>query len=272
MGVYEDIIYTVEDPVATITLNRPETLNAWTTRMRAEVRDAIGQAENDRRVVAVVITGAGRGFCSGADMTLLSEVVSDDRAPTEDVPEEPLPDDFAGEFTYLLATQKPVIAAINGPIAGMAVPLVLCCDIRFMAEEAKLITAFAHLGLIAEFGIGWLLPHLVGTGHALDLLFSSRPLTGTEAERIGLVQKALPRDELLPHALAYVRDLAEKSSPRSLAIIKRQVYTHVTAGLGPAEREAHELMIGTFASPEPSEGIRAFLEKRPPKFGRIGEG
>jgi enoyl-CoA hydratase/carnithine racemase len=273
--VYDEIIYEVRDPVATITLNRPASLNAWTMRMAAEVRHAVAVAEADPAVVGIVVTGAGRAFCAGADMNMLSGL-SDGSADLDsgiaglEVPRrEPLPSDFSGEYTYLLATKKPVIAAINGPIAGMAVPIALCCDLRFMAEDAPLLTAFSQRGLIAEWGIAWLLPRLVGTGHALDLLFSSRRVSGTECAAIGLVNAALPAEEVLPHSIRYVEELAEKCSPLSLSIMKRQVYEQLTASLGPSEKEAQKLMLESFRRPDFKEGVAAFLEKRNPRFERL---
>jgi len=272
---YEQILYEVADPVATITLNRPQSLNAWTQRMAAEVRHAIYRAEADPAVVGIVITGAGRAFCAGADMKMLSSLRDGgdfEPLPPELAvePPEPLPDDFNGEYTWLLAVRKPVIAAINGPIAGMAVPIALCCDLRFMAEDAPLLTAFSQRGLVAEWGIAWLLPRLVGTGHALDLLFSSRRVSGAEAAAMGVVNKALPAGEVLPHSVAYVRQLAENCSPASLAIMKRQVYEQLTRSLGPSEREARQLMVESFRRPDFREGVNSFLEKRPPKFERLG--
>ena len=283
-GVYKEIIYSVEDPVAVITLNRPESLNAWTTRMAAEVRHAVDRAERDRAVVGIVITGAGRAFCAGADMKTLSSLrdggrgdtgpgdfVADDDEDLAVTPAEPRPDDFSGEYTWLMAVQKPVIAAINGACAGMAVPIALACDLRFMAAEAPLLTAFAQRGLIGEWGLAWLLPRLVGTGHALDLMLSSRRVSGEEAAAMGLVNRALPAEEVLPHAVAYVKDLAEKCSPTSMAIMKRQVYEQLTASLGPAEREARKLMIESFGRPDFREGVDSFLAKRPPRFARLGD-
>jgi enoyl-CoA hydratase/carnithine racemase len=274
---YEQIRYEVDDPVATITLNRPEALNAWTDRMGLEVRHAVGQAEHDPRVVGIVITGAGRGFCAGADMRRLSAVSTGDHQA------ETMPGDLAsdpgdvafgedlhdGTHTYLMSVPKPVIAAINGPVAGMAVPIVLACDLRFMAADAVLLTAFAQRGLIAEWGISWLLPRLTGTAVALDLLFSSRKVTGHQAARMGLVNASLPAGEVLGHAQQYVRDLAATSSPASMAIMKRQVYQQVHAGLLAAEREARELMRESFGRPDFAEGVQSFLERRPPRFGRL---
>jgi enoyl-CoA hydratase/carnithine racemase len=153
----------------------------------------------------------------------------------------------------------------------MAVPIALCCDIRFMAEDAPLVTAFAERGLIAEWGISWLLPRIVGPGRALDLLFSSRRVSGTEAAAMGLVNRALPADQVLDHSRQYLEDLAARCAPQSFAIMKRQVYEQLTSSLGPSEREAQRLMVESFGRPDFKEGVSSFLEKRPPRFGRVGD-
>jgi enoyl-CoA hydratase/carnithine racemase len=277
MTSYEEILYQVEDPVATITLNRPSVLNAWTDRMGFEVRHAVGEAEADPRVVGIVLTGAGRGFCAGADIKRLSAISSGDRrseVPGADLVSDPGDPSFGddlhlGTYAYLMSVPKPVIAAINGPVAGMAVPIVLACDLRFMAEDAVLLTAFAQRGLIAEWGIGWLLPRLVGPAVALDLLFSSRKITGVEAAALGVVNAALPRQDVLAHAQSYVRNLAATSSPASMAIMKRQVYQQLHAGLLASEREARNLMIESFGRPDFREGVSSFTERRPPRFDRL---
>ena len=271
-AMYDEILYDVDGPVATITLNRPDALNAWTTHMAAEVRHAMGQAEHDPSVVGIVLTGAGRGFCAGADMNLLSGLSQGARDDawiddgSTDVGRRSWGDDLRGEYTYLMSVAKPIIAAINGPVAGMGVPIALSCDLRFMAEEAVLTTSFSQRGLIAEWGIAWLLPRLAGPAVALDLLFSARKIDGKEAERLGLVNRVLPANEVAPAAQQYVRELAERCSPTSMAIMKRQVYQQLHAGLGPAEREAQALMLETFTRPDFREGVQSYMERRPPKF------
>jgi enoyl-CoA hydratase/carnithine racemase len=274
---YQEIRYEVDDPVATITLNRPAVLNAWTDRMGYEMRHAVARAERDPSVVGIVLTGAGRGFCAGADMNRLAAVSAGERV-TADVPDDlasdpgdpSFGDDLRrGTYTYLMSVPKPVIAAINGPVAGMAVPIALACDLRFMADDAVLTLAFSQRGLVAEWGVSWLLPRLVGSAAALDLLFSSRKVTGTEAAALGLVNAALPRDQVLAHAQHYVRDLAATASPTSMAIMKRQVYQQLHAGLLAAEREARQLMLESFARSDFREGVASFVERRPPRFVRL---
>jgi enoyl-CoA hydratase/carnithine racemase len=301
---YEQIRYEVRDPVATITLDRPEALNAWTGRMGAEVRHAVHRATADAAVVGIVITGAGRGFCAGADLNVLTAIgqagsgsasgsgsdgdgaaaaAGGDAGAGADagqlgvpaelaVPPDPdRPPDLDGEYTYLLACPKPIVAAINGPIAGMAVPIALSCDLRFMAEDAPLVTAFAERGLIAEWGLSWLLARLVGPAVAMDLLISSRRVTGAEAAELGLVNAALPADEVLSHSVAYIERLARRCSPTSISIMKRQIYTQLHAGLGPAEQESQRLMLASFTRPDFAEGVAAFMQKRPPSFARLGD-
>lgn len=273
--MYEQILYEVDDPVATITLNRPEALNAWTNRMGAEVRHAVAQAEADPAVVGVVLTGAGRGFCAGADMNLLTSITEGDtgaaipEALGTEVGQADWGEDLRGEYTYLMSVPKPIIAAINGPVAGMGVPIALACDLRFMADTAVLTTSFSQRGLVAEWGISWLLPRLTGSGVALDLLFSARKVQADEAERVGIVNRVLPAAEVASAAQDYVRDLAARCSPTSLAIMKRQVYQQLHAGLGPAEREAQALMLESFQRPDFPEGVQSYLQKRPPQFERF---
>jgi enoyl-CoA hydratase/carnithine racemase len=273
--MYEQIRYDVSDPIATITLNRPEALNAWTDRMGAEVRHAVARAEGDKSVVVIVLTGEGRGFCAGADLDNLKSISEGQRerdslAELEANPGDPeVGEDFRGTYTYLMSVRKPVIAAINGPVAGMAVPIALACDLRFASDRAVFTTAFSRRGLIAEWGIAWLLPRLVGHAHALDLILSARKIDAAEAERIGLVNRVLPHEELLPFVRDYAEEMAKSCSPASLRIMKRQVYQQLTRELGESEKEAVRLMIESFDRPDFREGVMSFLEKRAPKFERI---
>ena len=275
--MYEQILYDVDDPIATITLNRPERLNAWTNRMGQELRHAIARAEADEAVVAIVLTGAGRGFCAGADLQGLKSLSEGERGSRDDSGLDADPGDsemdrgFRGAYSYFASVRKPVIAAINGPCAGMALPIVLHCDLRFASDRASFTTAFVRRGLIAEWGISWILPRLVGVGHALDLLFSGRKIDAKEAARMGLVNQVVPHEELSKFVREYATELATQSSPASMAIMKRQVYEHLSAPPGDAQDEAFRLMGESFGRPDFREGVASFLEKRPPRFARISE-
>lgn len=275
--MYEEILYEVSDPTAVITLNRPAQLNAWTNRMAAELKHALARAEADRAVVAIVVTGGGRGFCAGADLKVLQGLSRGEGAAA--VPDELAADpgdptagaSFRGAYTYLMSIRKPVIAAVNGPAAGMAIPIIACCDLRFASERATFLTAFPQRGLVAEWGSGWLLPRLIGPANALDLLFSGRAIDAAEALRIGLINRVTAHDDLLAEARRYVEQLADKCSPTAMAIIKRQVYQGLHTTLDEAEREAFRLMVESFSRRDFGEGVQAFLQKRPPRFDRVGD-
>ncbi len=272
--MYEQILYDVDDPAATITLNRPKQLNAWTDQMAAEVKHAVAQAEADPAVFAIVITGADRGFCAGADMKLLQSIQAGTTAAPPSAALDANPgrtdmEDYRGPYSYLSSVRKPVIAAINGPVAGMAVPIIAGCDLRFASDRAIFTTAFSRRGLVAEWGASWLLPRLLGPSHAMDILFSARKFDAAEAERIGLVNRVVPHDDLLAFVRSYVEDMAANCSPTSVSIMKRQVWEQLDGTLGPAERDSMKLMLQSFERPDFKEGVDAFLAKRPPKFERI---
>jgi enoyl-CoA hydratase/carnithine racemase len=262
-----EVLYRVEERVATITLNRPEKLNAWTPRMAEETRAAFMWADADENVQAIVLTGAGRGFCSGADMSRLSSAA----AGTGELPPPPAPltegrqANFAQRYSYVLAVKKPVIAAINGPAAGVGFVITLFCDIRLMAAGAKLTTAFARRGLIAEHGAAWLLPRLIGPMHAFDLLYSARPVEAKEAEVMGLV-RLLPAENFREAAQARAAEIANLSSPRSCRIMKRQVYEGLFQSLAEATAIADRELALCRDTADFREGIAHFMDKRSPNF------
>ncbi|HVP85344.1 MAG TPA: enoyl-CoA hydratase [Rhizomicrobium sp.] len=279
MSTYPDILYDVKDHVATITLNRPERLNAYTPQLANSLRLAMADAAKDTNVRAIVLTGAGRGFCAGADMQVLTGVMSGNRTEAE-AKDDPafaskygpsLDNDFGDmkRFAYFMRIKKPIVAAINGPAAGIGLIMALYADIRFVAENAVLTTSFAQRGLIAEHGISWLLPKLVGPAHALDLLLSARKVSPAEAERIGLVNKMFPQESFHENVMAYVRLLTDTVSPRSMAVMKAQVWKSLFQSFGEALEIADAEMPPSFKWPDFKEGVNHFLEKRPPRFADI---
>ena len=270
---YREILYNVDDRVATITLNRPDKLNAWTAVMGEEVRAAMFAAEADPDV-AIVFTGAGRGFCAGADMSMLSGIASagvsqatqNELHTVETARRDGIREDFNRKYTYFPSIRKPVIGAINGPAAGLGFILALYCDVRLASDTAKFNSAFAKRGLIAEYGVAWLLPKLVGNGHALDILLSARTLDASEALRIGLVNRVYSTPAFLGEVKAYARELAHSVSPRSMAVIKQQVYDGHFQTLLEATKQAEKEMILSLQSDDFKEGVAHFVEKRAANF------
>ncbi len=271
---YEEILYEVNDWIATITLNRPDKLNAWTPRMEQEVRAAMSEAEKDDSVRVIILTGAGRGFCAGADMQVLNtlsteglEAVQRARPQTGDgASQANVRPDFQKQYSYFPAISKPIIAAVNGPAAGLGFVLMLYCDLRFASDQARFGTAFARRGLIAEHGISWMLPRLVGLANALDLLFSARMIDAQEALRMGLVSRLFPHEQLIAETRAYATELATMVSPRSLRVMKEQVYQAQFQTLAEAIEVANAEMLKSFECEDFKEGVAHFLEKRAPVF------
>ena len=272
----QETVYTVSERVATITLNRPDKLNAWTAIMDQEVRASIYAAEGDPNVRVIILTGAGRGFCAGADMSLLGAIAQQGlegyRGPdsflrnTSNGERQNVRPDFQKKYSYFPSIQKPVIAAVNGPAVGLGFILTLYCDLRFASETARFGTAFAKRGLIAEYGLAWMLPRLIGPANALDMLFSARLVDAQEALRMGLVNQVFPQDAFLTSVYAYAKDLANNVSPRSMGIIKTQVYNAMFQTLGEAFETSEEEMVKSLQCEDFKEGVAHFVEKRQPVF------
>jgi enoyl-CoA hydratase/carnithine racemase len=285
---YKEILYTASEGIAVITLNRPDKLNAWTRLMAGEVWDAMHRAADDDAVKVIVLTGAGRGFCAGADMSELEgvtdetvaaldksksyeqrvSVIMEQKTTAELDPENKnnVREDFRKRYSYISAIPKPVIAAVNGPAAGIGFILTLHCDLRFVSDKALFSTAFSKRGLIAEHGVGWILPRIVGLSNALDLLYSSRVIGADEALSIGLVNRVVPADALMDEVGAYALDLASNVSPRSIRVMKRQVYDAQFQTFAEASEASDEELMLSLQSEDFKEGVAHLLEKRAPSF------
>ncbi|HKH87400.1 MAG TPA: enoyl-CoA hydratase-related protein [Acidimicrobiales bacterium] len=265
--------YAVAAPVATITLKRPERLNSWTGRMSLEYRSALAEAAADESVRVIVVTGAGRGFCAGADSEALAGhlerggydagLPDDPPAPGYGVRAE-----FDADLAYHLGIPKPIIAAVNGPAAGLGFALMCYCDVRFAAAGAKLTSAHGRLGLPAEFGLSWMLPKLIGLSRATDVLLSSRIFLAEEALQMGLMSAVVPAEQLTSHVTAYATELATGVSPASVAVTKQQLYRDLFAAGGPAASiaDAEQTMSSMMLGADYREGVAALREKRPPRF------
>jgi enoyl-CoA hydratase/carnithine racemase len=251
----ETVLWHVEDGVATITLHRPERMNAWTWPMHETFFATVDRADDDPDVRVVVLTGSGRGFCPGMDM----ESLSASSKTAGDGAERRLLTDLAG-------FRKPLIAAINGACAGIGLVVALMSDVRFVASSARLSTSFTRRGLPAEFSASWFLPRIVGMGNAMDLLLSGRVIDADEALTLGLVNRVYPVDELLPAALEYARDLAANASPVAMAAIKAQVTKDWFRTYEESIAEAVALVAAPERRADFREGVESYVEKRPPNF------
>jgi enoyl-CoA hydratase/carnithine racemase len=270
----QETLYQVAGRVATITLNRPDKLNAWTAIMEGEVRAAMEEADEDTNVRVIVLTGAGRGFCAGADMSLLNTVAVkglDEARRAQAV--EPVSGsregaraDFRKKYSYFPAITKPVIAGINGPVVGLGLVIALYCDLRLASDAARFGTAFAQRGLIAEYGMAWMLPRLVGHANALDLLFTARMIDAAEALRMGLVNQTFPQEAFLESVQKYAMNLAANVSPRSLRVIKLQIYDAMFQTLAESFESSEQEMLASLESEDFKEGVAHFIEKRAPAF------
>ena len=253
---YEDILYEVEAGVATVTLNRPDRLNAWRGVMEGELRLAMRVAADDPGVRVIVLTGAGRGFCAGADMDVLQDAMAagGTGGGGPDAFDPASRPDFRLQYPYFPAVPKPILGAINGACAGLGLVMALYTDIRLASDTAVFTTAFSRRGLIAEHGISWLLPRIVGMANA------------AEALRIGLVNRVFPAASFRDDVAAYARMLATEVSPRSLAIMKRELWNSPFQSLSEAIVDANADMALSLKSDDFKEGVAHFLEKRPARF------
>lgn len=244
--------------VLLITLNRPEVLNSLTVEMDAEYRQLLAEAEQDPDVRALVVTGAGRAFCAGADIAALEALVDD-----------PDRQHFGEAFHEPLMMSKPLIAAINGGCVGLGLSAALLCDVRFVADEAKIGTVFAQRGVVAEHGMAYLLSRIVGEGNARDLLLSARLIRGPEAVQMGLASRSVPREQLLEVAMEYAEQIASSCSPRSVATIKQQLRGNMIDDYRREAIESLTLLRDAFRGNDYAEGIQSYREGRPPVFDGV---
>ncbi len=248
----------VADGIAEITLDRPERMNAWTAQMGAELNEHLLRADEDDAVRVVIVTGAGRAFCAGADLERGGETFAGGGSRGEAAPMRTI---------QPWEVRKPIIAAINGAAVGVGITLPLQYDIRIAANDAKLGFLFVRRGVVTELSSTWILPRLIGIARAADLLLSGRILLGEEAARLGLVNEAVPAERVLPRAREIAREIAENTAPVSVALTKRMIWEHL-GGPPPvrvARREAKALFaLGGTA--DAKEGVMSFLEKRKPRF------
>ena len=265
---YQHILYEVSEKIATNTFNRPDRMNAWTPIMERDVRHAMELAAADDNVRVIVLTGAGRAFCAGADMDALKGLDPDDvkraaNLPAFDMNRRP---DWQTRYGYYPSIPKPIIGMLNGATAGIGLVHALYCDLRFAADNTVFTTAFSRRGLIAEHGISWMLPRIVGHANALDLLMSARRVSSEEALRIGLVNRLYPPDQLREQTYSYARDLVDNVSPSAIAVIKRQLYDTPFQTLAEATIDANREMVVALRGSDFREGVASFIEKRPPRF------
>jgi enoyl-CoA hydratase/carnithine racemase len=266
--MYQHILYEARDAIATITFNRPDRMNAWTPIMERDVRNAMETARDDDKVRVIVLTGAGRAFCAGADMDALKGLDPADIRRAENIPSFDMNRraDWQTRYGFYPSIAKPIIAMLNGATAGIGLVHALYCDLRFAADNTVFTTSFARRGLIAEHGISWMLPRIIGHANALDLLLSARRVSSEEALRMGLVNRLYSPEKLREETYAYARELADLVSPSAMAVIKRQLYDVPFQTLAEATIDANREMLIALRGADFREGVASFIEKRPPRF------
>lgn len=260
MASYETLLLNRNDAVLTITMNRPERHNALSSQLDEELRRVFSDGEaTDPEVRAVILTGAGQGFCSGADLTAFEDLEGPDQV------EVYLKEHYLPLIQALTRLEKPVIAAINGAAAGAGCALALACDLRVMAEEASLVVAFSSIGLVPDMGTTWLLARNVGYGRAFEMAATGKAVPADRCQEMGLANRVVPRQALADEAAAWAQQLAQRPT-RALGLTKKALYHAMSSTLDDAvEREA-ELQREAAATADHREGVQAFLEKRKPQF------
>ena len=260
---YENIILEKKKGIATITLNRPEKLNAWSMQMGEEFRDALNDIDNDNMVRVVVITGAGRAFCAGADVGGFDQAIKAKLSPVQRVRNETKRDSLG--CTTIRRMLVPFIASINGPAVGVGLTLPLACDIRIASDKAKMGAIFSRMGLIPEFGSTYNLPQIVGIAKACELAFTGKIIEANEAEKIGLVNKVVSHDDLQKATMDLASSIAQ-GPPLAIQMAKLSLYQGLDANLH--TQSIWERLVQNYLkeSEDHKEGVRAFMEKRQPQF------
>ena len=257
LGEETPVLSEVSDGLGLVTLNRPDKLNAWTPAMRLAYFDVLERFARDPAVRAILVRGAGRGFCAGADLGLI-------RAP--DAESEALRAADKREYWFPLSIGKPIVAAIHGPCLGIGLQQAMFCDIRFATPDAKIGAPYVRRGIVGEMGITWMLSRLVGVGVANDIMLSGRTLSGSEAAAIGLVNRVIEGEAMFEAALAYARDLAANCSPLAMRTVKMQLYCDLMDGFTPSFARSERLLDEVLRGEDVKEGIAAVREKRPVQF------
>jgi enoyl-CoA hydratase/carnithine racemase len=268
---FTEIRYELADHVLTITLNRPDRLNAFTPTMARELLEALDRADADDDVRAIVVTGAGRGFCAGADLGGGGDTFDWRERQDGDA----VPRDGGGQVTLrIFDCVKPVIAAINGPAVGVGITMTLPMDVRIAAEGAKLGFVFSRRGIVPEACSSWFLPRVVGISQAMEWVATGRVFSAEEGLAGGLVRSVHPADDVVPVARALAAEIADNAAPVSVALARRMMWTMLGASHPmDAHRADSRAMFARGQSADAREGITAFLEKRPAKFpDRVSDG